>query len=263
MHKLPFLFASLSLTLSVAGLAGACENCKGDVVFGRPVAVGLGMAWTWVRVDKTTKKPVAVGVGMTETALDGLPEDLEGPMPSVEYMLDLPKELKGLPFDHVGLSYNPKGHIPPGIYDTPHFDVHFFTISEKDRAKITTKPEDLKRGAKAPAGPYVMPDYILPPGTYEPNMGSHWVHPASPELNGKPFTSTFIYGSFDGRVAFFEPMVTNAFLRTKPDFKQDLKMPAAYQREGYYPSSYRVVYNASRKEYSISLEGLTYHKATK
>jgi hypothetical protein len=26
----------------------------------------------------------------------------------------------------VGLNWNPHGHIPPGVYDLPHFDFHFY-----------------------------------------------------------------------------------------------------------------------------------------
>lgn len=265
MHKLPIVSLAALALAAVSARALACENCKSDVVFGKPVVVGMGMAWSWARLDKTTKKPVAVGVTLTETALQGLPTEMPAgeTMRWLEYRLELPKEVQGQPFDHVSLDYNPKGHIPPGVYDVPHFDVHFYTISVADREKITTSAEDQKRGAKQPAPDYVMPGYVLPPGTFEPTMGSHWVSMTFPELNGKPFTSTFIYGSFDGRTTFFEPMVTTAFLQTKPDFRQELKMPAAYQRAGYYPTSYRVYYNPERKEYSISLEGLTHHKATK
>ena len=65
----------------IATSAIACENCKKDFVFGMPTAVGNGMAFSWVKLDKQTKKPVSLGITLTETALSGLPEKIEGPMP--------------------------------------------------------------------------------------------------------------------------------------------------------------------------------------
>ena len=34
-----------------------------------------------------------------------------------------------IPFKWVLLNWTPHGHIPPGVYDTPHFDVHFYLDS--------------------------------------------------------------------------------------------------------------------------------------
>ena len=31
-----------------------------------------------------------------------------------------------MPLKWALLNWNPHGHIPPGIYDRPHFDVHFY-----------------------------------------------------------------------------------------------------------------------------------------
>jgi hypothetical protein len=263
MTKYKFSFAAAAL--AVSALALPCENCKSDVVFGKPAALGFGMAWSWVRLDKESKKPVAMGVTLTETALEGLaPELPQGQsMRWMEYRLEAPEGVKGLPFDHITLDWNPKGHIPPGIYDMPHFDMHFYTISEKDRKKISNVGEDIKRCEAKPADKFLMPGYILPPGTIEADMGAHWINPTSPEFNGKPFTHTFLFGTYNSRVAFIEPMVSVAFLQTKPDVTVMLPRPAAYHKAGYYPASYRINYNADRKEYSISLEGLSFSKASK
>lgn len=124
-------------SLTVAALAvlasptTACPNCKKDFAFGTPVAIGNGMAWTWVRFDKETKKPVSLGVTLTETALQGLPTEVPANMVEMEEILPLPRGVKDLPFTHATLDWNPKGHVPPGIYDVPHFDFHFYVISEK------------------------------------------------------------------------------------------------------------------------------------
>jgi hypothetical protein len=217
----------------------------------------------WARLDKKTKKPISIGITLTETALQGLPTDMEGPMPTMEFMLELPSVIKGLPFEYITLNWNPKGHIPLKIYDVPHFDMHFFTISDAERRSITLKGGNMAKAQKTPGKGFMAAGYILPPGTIEPMMGAHWVDPTSPELGGKPFTSTFIYGSYNGKVAFLEPMAALSFLESKPNFVQDLKVAQSFDKTGYYPTKYKVAYNEQRKEYTISLEDVVYKTATK
>jgi hypothetical protein len=117
-------------------------------------------------------------------------------------------------------------------------------------------PKTLPTFRKLPPTGYMAAGYILPPDVEVPMMGAHWVDPKSPELNGNPFQSTFIYGSYDGQVAFLEPMVALAFLESKPNFEQPISVPKKVAKSGYYPTRYKVSYNADRHEYSISLEGL-------
>jgi hypothetical protein len=77
-----------------------------------------------------------------------------------------------------------------------------------------------------------------------------------PELAGvhRPnLTATFVYGSYDGKMNFLEPMVTKVFLETKADFTRQLKLPARYAVPGHYPTSYRVTYDASANEHRITL----------
>jgi hypothetical protein len=256
------LMAALAATCVLVGAAEACPNCKSDHIFGRPVVVGNGMAFSWVRLDKETNKPAAVGVTLTETALQGLPTELEDDMEAMEMRLELPQGVEGIPFDHISLDWIPKGHIPIGIYDVPHFDIHFYLLDYATRQGITAKDADIEVCRKPLPDGFMAPGYILPPETEIPMMGSHWIDPTSPEFNGSPFASTFLYGSYNGQLAFLEPMVALSFLQTKPDQTWDLKVPTKFEKAGYYPSQYRVSYNADRKEYNISLEGLKFYEAT-
>jgi hypothetical protein len=34
------------------------------------------------------------------------------------------------------LDWNPRGHIPDGVYTVPHFDVHFYLITREQREEI-------------------------------------------------------------------------------------------------------------------------------
>jgi hypothetical protein len=226
-------------------------------VLGQVKAMGNGRVWSWMEYG-SEGTPIAIGVTFTETALSGLPENLPSDVHYWEYELSLPKQAKVPPYDHIVVDWNPRGHFPPGVYDVPHFDFHFYMISSSERNKITVKKDDTTKLMKKPPAKFIPAGYILPEGTEEPRMGVHWVDPSAPEFNKQPFTKTFIYGSYDGHVTFFEPMVSLAYLKGKePNTKETIKLPAAYERNGYYPVIYCVRHDAVRKEYTVSLEGLT------
>jgi hypothetical protein len=217
--------------------------------------IGTGRAHAFITLD-AGGEPTAIGVRMSETVLAGLPAEPPRDADWWEYALTLPKEAAISGYDHVVVDWNPKGHIPPGVYDKPHFDFHFYLISSEQREKITAKGEDLARAHKAPAPEFMPEGYILPEGTEVPRMGAHAIDPAGPEFNKLPFTKTFIYGFYDGQMIFVEPMMTKAFLETKPNTMDRVKLPKTYAKHAYYPTSYGVNYSATEREYEISLEGL-------
>jgi hypothetical protein len=252
--------AVVAAASALAANAAACDTCSKNMVIGKAEILGNGLVWSWAKLDKKGK-PTSVGITMTETALEGLPDVSampKGREPMMEINLDVPKEVKGLPFDHIGFDWNPVGHPPVKIYDVPHIDVHFYTIDAKTRAGMMPKTAGMKRAAKAPAARFVPAGYVMPPDTVVPQMGAHWISKNAKELQGNPFSTTFLYGTYNGECAFWEPMVTNAFLLSKPNFSEAIPAPAAYAKPGYYPTRYRVQYNAQRKEYTIALDGLTY-----
>jgi hypothetical protein len=220
--------------------------------------LGEGRAYAFTTLD-TDGKPIAIGLRMSETALTGLPAEAPHDGTGWEYVLPLPKEAAFLGYDHVGVDWNPHGHIPEGVYNKPHFDFHFYMISPAEKEKITATGEDLARAHKAPAPEFMPEGYILPEGTEVPRMGAHAIDPSSPEFNKMPFTKTFIYGFYDGQMVFVEPMITKAFIETKPNTTDRIKLPGAYAKHGYYPTMYSVKYNAAQQEYEIALEGLAYN----
>jgi len=87
-------------------------------------------------------------------------------------------------------------------------------------------------------------------------MGAHWIDPMSPEFNNQSFTRTFIYGFYDGKMIFVEPMVTVAYFETKPNEQNNIRLPAKYPGISYYPTLYSIKYDAANKEYTVSLDGL-------
>jgi hypothetical protein len=244
--------------------AAACENCKSKYTqgtyLGGVTRLGNGSAYAWVTLNEKGK-PSAVGVTFTETALDGLPPEPPAGTVGYEYMLELPKQADKTPFDHVVLNWNPHGHIPEGIYTVPHFDVHFYTITQTERSKITLKGDDLTKCRKPVPAQYAVPGYILAKGAEEPMMGAHWADLSSPEFHGQPFTRTLIYGSYDGKPAFIEPMVTSAFLASNPDVSDPIKQPAAFAKSAFYPTTFSIRRESARHEVTVAMAGMKWREA--
>lgn len=111
----------------------------------------------------------------------------------------------------------------------------------------------------APADKYLPVAYVLGPGVV-PAMGAHWVDVLSPEFNGGTFTKTFIYGSYNGNITFFEPMFTVDYLKKKTIESIPIRQPQAFRVNGYYPQSYSFSYEKSGKVFNIALTDLTYRK---
>lgn len=262
-------FLTLLSAIAIASAAVACENCRlkeQGYHIGEMTILGNGTIFTWAQVDKDGK-PVAVGVTVSELALSGLREDLPEGYPKVpgwEYKLDFPVDgVKGTPFNHLSFDWNPKGHIPPGIYDVPHFDVHFYMVSYDDRLKMTMEGDGIKKFQNKPQEAFMPAGYIYAPESEEAKMGAHWVDLATPELNGKPFTHTFIYGSYDAKVVFWEPMITRAMFTNDVNIEVDIKQPEKVAVSSHYPTKYFIRYNAIRKEYVVGLEKFVWREAAK
>lgn len=220
---------------------------KSRIFYGPTRPVGNGVARAWIKID-ANDNPIEVGVNLSAKALENLPDH------HAAFVLPLHKTKGKNFYDHVLLDWGPGGHEPPGIYDVPHFDVHFYIISVEERMAIEYQPDDLD-----PDPIYIPENYFRLPGVV-PQMGSHWADATSPELPPtlEPFTHTFIYGSYNGEFIFWEPMVTRNFLLSKPDVEAMVKQPQAWQKDGWYPTFYKIAWSDRPGEYTIALTGLTW-----
>jgi hypothetical protein len=280
---------AIALTLLATAALTGCESASGadapatSTTYGAPVAVGRGT----LRAYETEREgaPAELGVAFSEGALDGLPATGAGHHggagPVHQYLLDFPST-NTAPFRFVEVNWNPTGHEPAGVYEgVPHFDFHFYTVGVADRDAIV--PSDPGYAAKAnavPTGDYVPPFTVQlgPPGATPadvavPKMGVHWVDTRSAELQGmlgkpdayRPFTRTFIVGSWDGRFHFWEPMITRAHMLAKktatdPTVRDEvipIAVPARYHVPGHYPTAYRITWDGEAREYRVALTGLT------
>lgn len=248
------------------------------LVYGASQVLGQGTARTYVTLDNAGKA-TALGVALSEAAMTGLPAMPMPGMPSaVMLTLALPAEAASTGYNHVMLDWNPAGHEPDHVYTHPHFDFHFFQISPAERDVMN--PGNPEFGAKSgvfPGTEFVPAGFMaastlanVPPAAAAvPMMGMHWLDTSSPELqpppNGKTFTTTFIYGSYNGRFIFVEPMITKAFIetaKTKPEgYRYALSVPGKVAITGAYPNAYAISWNAEAKEYRIALESLVTKQA--
>ncbi len=215
-------------------------------LFGQEVAVGNGKARSFVEMD-ASGAATTVGFTLTKTALDNLPHHDDA------YVLDLPTEKSRTPFDHIWLNWTSHGHSPDGVYDKPHFDMHFFMITGAERKAI--QPGTAMQ--LEPETRFLPPNYLSPPGEGMAEMGKHWGDITAPELKGKPFTTTFVYGSYNKKVIFYEPMITRAWLLTQPDTLMTVPQPVAFDRAARYPTHYSVRFDKKTEIYTVSLAGLT------
>lgn len=263
------------LLVVLTGLIAASPSMGGPVttelsadtvqLSGPALEMGLGSVRTYMNM--VDGRPHEIGVALSQTALMGLPAnhaeshgavDIGHGMFMYEYVLDLPQP-NPTPYRKVVLNWNPGGHEPHGIYDTPHFDFHFQLIDEDKRHEIVPDHPRWEVAAEIVPEPRFMPPGYAPAAPAVPLMGLHWLDPRTPELNGHPFTQTFIFGTWDGEVIFAEPMITKAFLESRPDFTAELPVPEDLGSRQYHPSSYRIFWDARAQEYRVSLGGLVTH----
>ena len=245
--KKTIILATLFASIFFFGCKKIEINHEGATLYGAPQKLGNGTVRSYVTLN-FEGIPTSVGFNFPESMLQNLPTT-SGPESMI--MLDLPKQAKITGFQHLEVDWNPNGHEPIPIYGAPHFDFHFYLVGMDELMKIPGGPD------MTPVEPQFIPQDYVSGIMAVPNMGVHWSDSLSSEFHGVPFTHTFIYGFYKSKMLFVEPMITKAFLDSKTDITLPVKQPAAFQKPGYYPSNYQVHYNASKHEYTVSIENLS------
>lgn len=291
---------SVARSLHVAGLAVAAAamlGCTANMRSGEREArvpgansrVGHGMVSSYAEFDGNGA-PKAIGIVFQASALEGLPPtrsdghhcfdhnkdgriDLDKEcFGTHEWIIPLPSEVARraeIPFKWAGLNWNAHGHIPPGVYDLPHFDVHFYIEPIEKIYAIKPGPcgpenvncEQFKIATKPLPSNYMHADFTNV-NAVAPAMGNHLVDLTSPEFKGNKFTHTWIYGVYDARVTFYEVMLTRDYLLSRPSACVPVKSPAAVGVRGYYPTQYCVRHLPQSNEYTVSLENFVLREAS-
>jgi hypothetical protein len=286
LRKLALLFTTLAIM-------GCSNNKQAGVSTGRSLgahsSVGNGTVTSYAEFDKDGA-PTAIGIVFQASALDSLPTvpsdghhcfdrnkdgkvDLQTEcFAAHEWVIPLPNETarrSDIPLKWVGLNWNPHGHIPPGVYDLPHFDVHFYIEPIEKVFAVEPGPcgpefvrcDQFNLATKPLPSNYMHPDFKNV-GAVAPAMGNHLIDQTGPEFNGKKFTRTWIYGVYDGRVTFYEEMVTRDYLLSHPTACFPLKSPAAVGVRGYYPTQSCIRYRSQANEYTVSMEEFVLREAS-
>lgn len=243
------LAAALVLAAPLSACSDGTTTAPNKLFRSPSVAVGAGMARTEMEFDRSDQL-LAFRVVFNEGALTNLPTTL----PGTEFIIPMPSDAPASVFNHVAINWQPQGHPPPMVYMYPHFDVHFYLLPISARDAMT--PADLAfavKARKAPPAEQAPPRYVGDPNGI-PRMGTHWTNQDSHEFHGQLFTNTMVYGFYDGKMVFIEPMMTKAYLESKPDETKAIATPSRYAVAGRYPASYRVAFDAATKEYRVELK---------
>ena len=213
---------------------------KTNTFKGPEVQMGDGKARSWITITHDGV-PMEIGMEISAGALNNLPTAAQG-FDASTFVLPLHhKAGEVTPFDHLVINWEPDGHEPAGVYNVPHFDFHFYMITQEQQMAIM--PGAALHTPPAPG--YLPADYVIG-GAEVPMMGKHWLDPHSPELMPpssplhRDFTYTFIYGSYNGQVIFDEPMVTRAFLLSNTSVAAAIKQPSLYATHSYYPTQFNI-----------------------
>lgn len=234
------------------------EPHRGELHYGSPVALGRGVARTYVVVadDGSGELGVALSEGvMEDLPAQGDPSGFVMPdgLSTFGYELPLPG-INPTGYRHVMLDWNPGGHEPPGTYDLAHFDFHFYLIDRATRLGIDPAKADFaERAARLPDSSLMPGRYFPPMPDAVPAMGVHWLDAAAPELSGEIFSSTMLFGSWNGEVIFSEPMITKDFLLSKPALTFEIPSASRALATGPLPESYTVRWDPAAREYRVGL----------
>ncbi len=217
----------------------------GPLVAGAAMDMSAPVPWT-----DTGAKPFVLRDGTNAITTIGLsiPAATVRATPAKRSEAPLPMGGAGL-VKSANLQWHPMGHEPEHVYDVPHFDVHFYTITEKTRSGIVPG---------SPVGKVMPPKAILPPNGvlapgFIPGMGMHDIPASQPEFHHGAFGVSPIIGYWNGDLAFFEVMFTKAWLLKNKDMTGAFPQPASVRRHGAYPTRYAVKYDHVADAYQVSL----------
>jgi hypothetical protein len=244
--------------LTAVVLAG-CAAAKGQeprTEQGECVDVFGASVCSWAVFDGTGGV-VEFGATVPLAAIERAPHDMEMTWPPVaNATVQMPAELTtATGVDHLTIYWEPHGH-PPGAYLTPHFDFHFYNISNGSRGAIDCADETKPAALPADYGmvDIAIPDLGMLVGLCVPEMGMHAL--LTSELQSDEiFNGTMVIGYYHGAPIFFEPMIARDMLMRRRSFQ--LPMPAVSGLPGgvRYPQSFRAEYDRSADAYRFIFSG--------
>jgi hypothetical protein len=253
-HNQPIMKKVLFAALAMTTMFSCKKENKKTEFEGSKVNFHQGQTWTTYRTDKDGN-PQQLTLSLDNRVMNSVLTAGSGTHSHDNTVsVPLPQEaLSKLPFKFVMLDWALNGHDPAGVYDKAHFDMHFYMVTPQEVDGYTDMPTMTQ---PVPAG-YMPANYVAGPPV--PKMGTHWIDITSPEFTGGGFTQTFLYGSYDGKVVFYEPMITHEFLRNTNKAEKTIPQPEKFANAGFYPTKMTIGKKGTNVE--ISLEGFQYRQA--
>jgi hypothetical protein len=108
---------------------------------------------------------------------------------------------------------------------------------------------------------YIHPDFRDVDGVV-PAMGNHLIDLTGPEFHKQPFTRSWIFGAYGGRIIFYEEMVAHRTLLEKPRSCSPIKTPRAVATAGFYPTVSCLRHHAPAGETTVSMERFAFRPAS-
>ncbi|MEW6749418.1 MAG: DUF5602 domain-containing protein [Candidatus Latescibacterota bacterium] len=223
----------------------------GRMVFGDTVAAFGAQLTTWARMGARGQVH-EIGFTLPLSAVENAADTTITPGGGfTSVVAQLPAPVSATTFvNHLALDWGPEGHEPPGVYDVPHFDIHFYGVDPQSVAAVDCSDETLPSAASLPPG------YFLPPDACVPQMGMHALDSRSPELFPVApvrFASTVVLGYYGGFLTFLEPMISRERLLLRQDLNLRIPVPAGLAPSTRYPTRFRATYDPDADAYRMAL----------
>jgi hypothetical protein len=169
------------------------------------------------------------------------------------------------------LSYDwmPCGHPPVNVFTTPHYDIHFYYISEIDRDKINCPESPPAPVCSKESSPefYInmfnnLPNHFeMDINSAVPRSGIHWHDITKEPISTLDWTNPFtIIGSYNGLISFWETMVPLNFKSNNKNSKYKENISYINKTKSTLPFSYLVEWNNTNNTnniITIQLNGIT------
>jgi hypothetical protein len=225
------LIGAVGLAVALVSAVGALAITHSEKGTAQQTANGVAKSWATLGAHNDVRK---VGVTVPLSLIASPPsEPGKGPAGSI-VVLQFPEVVQDHTlFNHFELHWEAHGH-EPDVFLVPHFDLHFYAVPES-QVRMVVPPDPV-----APDKNRIPDGFIYPgPGETVPQMGVHAVRPADLQME---FTDVLIFGFYDGKMTFIEPMVTQKTLLQKKDFELKIPVPETLGHSTLYPTMFKAHY---------------------
>jgi hypothetical protein len=242
------LAASACGTTKPAGpkeIAGDCQPAYGASIC------------TWA--EMADNQLVAFGATIPLVTIDSAPHEMAMVWPPVPAaVIRLPEQARtAVGVDHLSFFWEAHGH-PPASFMTPHFDFHFYVISDSAREAI-----DCSNKTKPSAIPadYTLPDVDIPQlgmltGLCVPKMGMHAIE-GNVANAATSMTGSMVYGYYAQKPIFYEPMISRAMLQERRSFTLPVPPQGNLPAGVKYPTRFEAVYDSTTPAYRFVFTGFS------